>query len=167
VGKNAGKWFFRLQGWQVQVFQGSALISIDAKGRIAVPSRHRTPLAELGGKLTLTAHPEGNLMLYRDPDWYPVRERISALPSTHPANRGLQLVVVGMAEEGIELDGNGRILIPPPLRKHAKLDKELIFVGQGNRFEMWDTGAWDRMLAELPAHMAAADLPPSLQNFSL
>jgi MraZ protein len=148
------------------VFQGSSIISIDNKGRIAIPSRYRDLLLETGGKLTLTGHPEGTLLLYRDVEWFPVRERLNALPSTHKAARGMQLVLVGMAES-MEMDGAGRLLVPHSLRKHAKLDKEAMLVGQGNRFEIWDGGAWERMLAELPQTMASGDLPPALQNFSL
>lgn len=148
------------------MFQGSSIISVDNKGRIAIPSRHRDLLLETGGKLTLTGNTDGTLLLYRDVEWFPVRDRVNQLPSTHKAARGLQLVVVGMAET-MEMDSGGRLLIPPSLRKHAKLDKEAVFVGQGNRFEIWDVAAWDRMLAELPESMASHDLPPALQNFSL
>jgi MraZ protein len=149
------------------VFQGSSIISIDGKGRIAVPSRHRDVLLETGGKLTLTAHPEGQLLLYRDVEWFPVRDRINALPSTHKATRGLQRVIVGMAEN-VEMDGSGRLLVPPSLRDHAKLDKEVRLVGQGHRFEVWNTAAWDRMVAEAAEALGnMADAPPALQNFSL
>jgi MraZ protein len=164
VEKSARKWNF--WSWGGKVFQGSTNVSIDAKGRIAIPSRHRDLLLELGGKLTLTAHPEGSLLLYRDPEWIPVRERVNALPSTHRASRGLQLVMLGMAES-MELDTSGRMLIPPTLRKHAKFDKEITLLGVGNRFELWDTATFDRMKEELPAQMSAADIPQALRDFSL
>ena len=119
----------------VGVFQGASQVNLDAKGRMAVPTRIRDPLTQGGTvKLVLTAHPEGCLLLYPAPGWEPVRAQVMAFPSL---NRELSLwkrLLVGFAEE-TELDGAGRLLVSPELRDFAHITRPVMLVGQGSHYE--------------------------------
>lgn len=148
------------------MFQGATELSLDAKGRIAVPTRHREALASGGtAKLVLTAHPDGCLLLYPHPAWEPIGAKIQALSSFNEQARWWQRLLVGFAEEA-EPDASGRILVSPALRKFARLEKQVMLVGQGNHFELWDAGAWDEKLAAAMAMVGSAP-PPGTENFSL
>jgi MraZ protein len=147
------------------VFQGASEVSLDAKGRLAVPTRHREPLASGGGAVVLTAHPDGCLLLYPKVAWEPIGARIQALSSFNEQARWWQRLLVGFAEE-LELDGSGRILVSPPLRKFASLKKQVMLVGQGSHFELWDVEAWDQRLAQAMT-MAGSAPPPGTENFAL
>ncbi|MFN7287758.1 MAG: division/cell wall cluster transcriptional repressor MraZ, partial [Burkholderiales bacterium] len=118
------------------MFQGRSALSLDAKGRMSVPSRHRDALAlQCEGRLTLTRHPEGCLLLYPRPVWESVRERIAALPL---AASGLRRFFLGNATD-IDLDGAGRLLIAPELRQAAGLGKDGVLLGMGAHCEIWDS----------------------------
>lgn len=147
------------------MFQGASEVSLDAKGRLAVPTRHREPLASGGGAVVLTAHPDGCLLLYPKVAWEPIGARIQALSSFNEQARWWQRLLVGFAEE-LELDGSGRILVSPPLRKFASLKKQVMLVGQGSHFELWDVEAWDQRLAQAMT-MAGSAPPPGTENFAL
>ncbi|MCC6609862.1 MAG: division/cell wall cluster transcriptional repressor MraZ [Burkholderiales bacterium] len=147
------------------MFQGASEVNLDAKGRLAVPTRHREPLASGGGAVVLTAHPDGCLLLYPKVAWEPIGARIQALSSFNEQARWWQRLLVGFAEE-LELDGSGRILVSPPLRKFASLKKEVMLVGQGSHFELWDVEAWDQKLAQAMT-MAGSAPPPGTENFAL
>jgi MraZ protein len=152
------------------VFRGVAKLALDNKGRLAVPARHRDALqARCGGKLVLTADPSHCLLLYPLPEWEPIQKKLMGLSSFHDTTRSLQRLLVGHADD-VELDGAGRILVPPVLRDYAKLDKHVALVGQSNRFEIWNEADWDaKWLAEdgaLP-NFRAGEMPPELDGFSL
>lgn len=147
------------------MFQGASELSLDAKGRLAVPTRHRDPLASGGGAVVLTAHPDGCLLLYPKVAWEPIGAKIQALSSFNEQARWWQRLVVGFAEE-LELDGSGRILVSPALRKFADLKKTVTIVGQGSHFELWDAGLWEKKLGDALA-MAGTTPPPGTENFSL
>jgi len=147
------------------VFQGASELSLDAKGRLAVPTRHRDALASGGGAVVLTAHPDGCLLLYPKVAWEPIGARIQALSSFNEQARWWQRLLVGFAEE-LELDGSGRILVSPALRKFASLKKQVMLVGQGSHFELWDVEAWDQKLANAMT-MAGSAPPPGTENFAL
>jgi MraZ protein len=116
-------------------FQGPSSLSIDAKGRISVPARHRDELqTKCEGKLTLTRHPEGCLLLYPRATWEIKRNEIEAYP---PDARPLKRLLLGNAVD-VDIDASGRILIPPELRTAAKLDKDAELRGMGAYFELWD-----------------------------
>lgn len=148
------------------MFQGANQISLDAKGRMAIPTRARDPLTQGGTvKLVLTAHPDGCLLLYPTPAWEPIRAQVMAFPSLdRQANRWKRLLV-GFAQE-TEPDGAGRLLIPPELRDFAKIDRQVMFVGQGTHFEIWDLEAWNEQLEALRSG-GSPTLPPGMENFSL
>ena len=148
------------------VFQGASQVNLDAKGRMAVPTRIRDPLTQGGTvKLVLTAHPEGCLLLYPAPGWEPVRAQVMAFPSL---NRELSLwkrLLVGFAEE-TELDGAGRLLVSPELRDFAHITRPVMLVGQGSNYEIWDLDGWKKQLERLQTG-GGATAPPGMENFSL
>jgi len=121
----------------VIVFQGSSALSLDPKGRMTVPARHRDSLASLcDGALTLVRHPDGCLVLYPRPTWEQQRERIAAWPANA---RAWQRILLGSATD-VEMDSAGRILVSPELRTAASLTRDVMLLGLGNRFEVWDAG---------------------------
>jgi len=122
------------------VFFGETSINLDAKGRLAIPVRYRDALAEQCGNrmvLTYSAFDQGSLWLQSEQTWQRIRDDVLALPNFNASHRGLQRRLVGSAT-AVEPDGNGRILLPPSLRQVAGLDKRVILLGMGNRFEIWD-----------------------------
>ena len=148
------------------MFQGAAQLNLDSKGRLAIPARHRDMLlANCAGKLVLTADPDGCLLMYPEPEWQPIRDKLNKLSSFNARSRALQRRLVGYAEN-VEMDGAGRVLIPPPLRSYAVLDKHVMLVGQGNKFELWDEAKW-RAQEEAGLSFMDGELPPELEGFSL
>lgn len=147
------------------MFQGASELSLDAKGRVAVPTRHRDTLLDGGGKVVLTAHPDGCLLLYARATFEPISAKISQLPSFNDQARAWKRLLIGYAEE-LEPDGSGRILVSPALRRFADLKKQLMLVGQGSHFELWDVERWDAKLGEAK-NMAGSAPPPGTENFVL
>ncbi len=147
------------------MFQGAAELSVDAKGRLAVPTRHRDALVSSGGAIILTAHPDGCVLLYPRLAWEPIGSRIQALSSFNEQARWWQRLLVGFAEE-TSLDGQGRILLSPALRKFANIQKNVMLVGQGSHFELWDVVGWEEKLARAMS-LASVSPPPGTENFSL
>jgi MraZ protein len=134
------------------VFRGVNSINLDAKGRLAIPTRYRAELQDsCEGQLVLTVDREKCLLLYPLPEWEEIERRLMRLPTLNPQARRLQRLLVGHATE-CEMDGQGRVLVPEPLRKFAGLDKEVALIGQGNKFELWNEEVWnlrrDEWLAE-------------------
>ena len=145
-------------------FHGAAVITLDAKGRVAIPTRHRAALAESGKSLVVTAHPDGCVLIYPTAEWEPVRARVEAFPSFDPRASWWKRLLLGF-EEHAPLDGSGRILLSPALRLHAKLEREAMMVGQGRYLELWDSGVWS---AKLGAALAGASTPAAgMEDFSL
>jgi MraZ protein len=147
------------------VFQGATELSLDAKGRLAVPTRHREALLSGGRTLVFTAHPDGCLLLYPRLAWEPIGAKVQALSSFNEQARWWQRLLVGFAEE-VELDAQGRILVSPALRKFADLKKEVMLVGQGSHFELWSAAAWEERLTRALGQVATTP-PPGTENFSL
>ena len=148
------------------VFRGVTELALDAKGRFAVPARHRDAIvAESGSHLVLTADPSRCLLLYPLAAWEPIQARLMALSSFDERIRGLQRLLVGHADD-VEIDAAGRILVPPALRRYASLDKRVVLVGQGRKFELWDEQQWQVETAQAIA-FPADGLPPELSGFSL
>jgi MraZ protein len=147
-------------------FRGVTALALDAKGRLAIPSKHRDALAPQGnGSLVLTADPSRCLLLYPLASWEPIQARLMALSSFDAKIRGLQRLLVGHADD-VEVDAAGRILVPPALRRYANLDKRVVLVGQGKRLELWDAEQWQVETAQAIA-FPADGLPPELSGFSL
>lgn len=117
------------------MFQGSSALSLDAKGRMSIPTRYRDPLiSEQEGRLTLTRHPDGCLLLYPRTVWETKREQIAALPMSA---RAFQRLLLGSAHD-VEMDSAGRILITAELRQAANLEREAMLLGMGGHFEIWN-----------------------------
>lgn len=149
-----------------KVFQGATQINLDAKGRMSVPTKARDPLTQGGTvKLVLTAHPEGCLLLYPQPAWEPIRAKVMAFPSLDHAANLWKRLLVGHAED-VEPDGAGRLLISPVLRNYAHITRQVMFVGQGSHFEIWDLEEWTKQLEGLRSG-GSPNLPPGMENFSL
>lgn len=148
------------------MFRGIAKLNLDDKGRLAVPAKHRDALTvHCGGRLVVTADPSKCLLIYPQSDWEPIQEKLMSLPSFNKQARALQRLLVGYAED-VEMDGSGRILLSTPLRQFAELDKQVMLVGQGRKFELWDAEKW---MAQRDEAIASQDmaLPAEMENFSL
>lgn len=123
------------------MFQGSSALTLDAKGRMSIPTRHRDALiAEAEGRLTLTRHPDGCLLVYPRPVWEERREHIARLPMSA---RALQRILLGNAQD-VDMDAAGRVLVAPELRAAAGLAREVMLMGMGAHFELWDCAALKR-----------------------
>lgn len=151
------------------MFRGVNVLSLDAKGRLAMPTRYRESLAERSeGRVVITVDPDYCLLIYPEPDWHEIERKLNRLPSFNKTARKMQRLLVGHATE-CELDGNGRILIPQPLRDFAGLDRRAVLIGQGQRFELWEEQRWndsrDAWLAE--GSLEDEQLPPELEQLSL
>jgi MraZ protein len=144
-------------------FHGAAVITLDAKGRIAIPTRHRAALLE-ADRLVLTAHPQGCVLIYPAAEWEPVRAKVETFPSFDPQASWWKRLLLGF-EEHVSPDGSGRILLPGALRAHAGLERDAMMVGQGRYFELWDSGVWSAKLAQALA--GSATPPPGMEDFSL
>ena len=132
------------------MFFGETAINLDAKGRLAIPMRYRDDLKEQCGNrmvLTYSGFDTGALWLYLEQEWQRVRDEVMALPSRNPSHRTLQRRVVGSAT-AVEPDGSGRILVPPSLREFAGLEKRIVMLGMGSRFEIWDENTLNRKRIE-------------------
>ncbi|MDX3904979.1 MAG: division/cell wall cluster transcriptional repressor MraZ [Pigmentiphaga sp.] len=141
------------------MFQGSSALTLDAKGRVSIPTRHRDALmAQAEGRLTLTRHPDGCLLIYPRPIWETKREQIAAFPMQA---RALQRLLLGNAQD-VELDNAGRILIAPELRAAASLSRDVMLLGLGAHFELWDAA----VLAQREQEMLAQGMPEVLNQFS-
>lgn len=164
VGRGGDLW----ETWRkATVFQGATQLSLDAKGRLAIPTRHRDGIvAQANGRMVLTAHPHRCLLLYPEPAWQPIRDKILAAPSFDPRSAAAKRVLVGNARE-IELDAAGRILIAPELRDFAELGKEVWLVGMGTHFELWSDAGWRRQHEAAFEALAGETPPPGFEGLSL
>ncbi len=141
------------------MFQGASAINLDAKGRMSIPAKHRDALAlQCEGRLTLTRHPHGCLLFFPRPVWETHRDQIAAWPMSA---RAWQRIFLGNACD-VEMDSAGRVLISPELRAAIGLEKEVMMLGMGTHFEIWDAAK----LAADEASAVAGGMPDVLSNFS-
>ena len=148
------------------MFQGAAQLNLDSKGRFAIPARYRDMLlAHCGGNLVLTADAYGCLLMYPQPEWQPIYDKLNRLSSFNQKSRALQRLLIGYAED-VAMDASGRVLISPALRNYAVLEKRVMLVGQGNKFELWDETKWQAQQEKSLLHIDG-ELPPELEGFSL
>ena len=131
------------------MFRGISKASLDDRGRFAVPARFRDGLkARSDGKLVITIDRQDKcLLLYPDNEWLAVEKRLERLSNLNPAVRQLQRMLMGFAID-VELDGNGRVLIPPILRDYAAIDKAVMVMGQSNKLELWSEAVLQAQLVE-------------------
>lgn len=130
------------------MFRGATKITLDDKGRMVMPTRYREQITERAqGKLVVTVDRDRCLLIYPLPEWDLIESKLMSLPTLHAQARRLQRLMVGHATD-LDLDGHGRMLLPPELRAYAGLDRHGMLIGQGNRFELWDESLWGERLDE-------------------
>ncbi len=152
-------------GGQSPLFRGVSELVLDAKGRIAVPARHRDGLAAgSNGHCVVTADHGGCLLIYPRQTWEPIQARLMSLSSFDDRIRSIQRLLVGHADD-VEIDAAGRILVPPALRRYAGLDKRVVLVGQGQKLELWDEAKWQAQVAQTITF--SGGLPAGLEGLSL
>jgi MraZ protein len=142
------------------VFQGASSLSLDAKGRLSVPTRHRDVLsATASGQLTITRHPHGCLMIFPRTEWEKFRDRVAALPMTA---QWWKRIFLGNAMD-VDMDNTGRVLVSPELRSAAHISKEAVLLGMGTHFELWDKTTYDAQEAEA----MQGEMPDVFRDFSI
>lgn len=170
VGKSGINWQGKpTTGGNADVFRGANAISLDAKGRLAMPSRYRDELvSRCNGQLIVTIDAvDPCLTVYPLPEWEIIEAKLRELPSLREETRRLQRLLIGNAVD-LELDGNGRFLVPPRLREYARLDKRAMLVGQLNKFQLWDEDKWNAVAeADLAAIKEPGGLPDELRDLIL
>lgn len=151
------------------MFRGVTTLSLDAKGRFAIPTKYRERIQEsCASQLVITVDKDRCLLIYPEPAWSTMEDKLNALPSFNKATRILQRLYIGHASE-VEMDGQGRVLLPPKLREFAGLEKKVALVGQGERFELWNEEVWDRQRDDWLENVDLddLDLPPELASLSI
>lgn len=149
-------------------FRGITSISMDEKGRMAIPKRYRESIAEICDNhlvATIDLH-SPCLLIYTLDQWELIERKLMALPNMDPQARLVQRLLLGHASE-VDMDGQGRILLPSLLREHAKIDKQAILIGQGNKFELWAQEAWDAERPEMMKDIEQLDVSGALSTLSL
>lgn len=151
------------------MFRGINSLNLDAKGRFAIPTKYRESLKSgCASQLVITVDPNDPcLFIYPAPEWQEIERKLMTLPTFDPAARRMQRLLVGHAAE-VDMDGQGRILLPPPLREFAKLNKHAVLIGQGGRFELWDEERWNEARTGwLEESNLERDLPSELATLSI
>ena len=122
------------------VFRGGPVLTLDTKGRIVVPARHRDVLLAIcQGKMIISKNPDGCLSLFPLPVWETFEAELVNLSVEYDAWRRLY---IGSATD-VDIDSGSRVLIPPELRQWACLEKDVKFMGVGSNFELWDSARYD------------------------
>jgi MraZ protein len=124
------------------MFQGETAITIDDKGRLAIPTAARELVARAGNRLVVAYNPyeAGCLWLYPEAAWETIRDQVMALPNAKKVHRNLQLKLVGAATV-VEPDSNGRVTLPASHRAAAGIEKKAVLLGMGGKFELWSEQA--------------------------
>ncbi|SVD11837.1 uncharacterized protein METZ01_LOCUS364691 [marine metagenome] len=149
------------------MLRGATKVTLDAKGRLAIPTRYRERLASrCGGQLVATVDKDYCLLLYPLPDWEEIERKLMRLPSLDKKARRLQRLMVGHATE-LDVDGHGRILLSRELREFAGLERQAVLLGQGNRFELWDEERWNETRDGWLSDGGDLDLSAQLETLTL
>ncbi|MCP3427965.1 division/cell wall cluster transcriptional repressor MraZ [Opacimonas viscosa] len=152
------------------MFRGANAINLDSKGRVAIPTKYRQSLLDdCQGQLVCTIDTKQScLLLYPLHEWEEIELKLARLSTMNTAERRIIRLTLGYASEG-DMDKSGRFLLPPPLRQHAKLDKQIMLVGQLNKFEIWDADIWQKQIEEdiQTEQLGGFELTERLQDFSL
>lgn len=149
------------------MFRGTNKLSIDAKGRISIPTRYREGVLDQSeGRVVITVDRDRCLLIYPFLNWEPIERKLSALPALNNEIRQYQRLILGYASE-VEVDKSGRILISKELREFASLQKQAILTGQGNKFELWNEDNWMERMEEWINASEQLDLPDELKKLSL
>ncbi len=152
------------------MFRGASAINLDTKGRVTIPTKYRQSLLDdCQGQLVCTVdNQQPCLLLYPLPEWEEIELKLSRLSSMNPHERRMQRLLLGYASEG-DMDKSGRFLLGAPLRQHARLDKQIMLVGQFNKFEIWDADVWQQQIdLDIATEQEGKfELTERLQDFSL
>ena len=152
------------------MFRGANAINLDVKGRVAIPTRYRQSLLDdCAGRLVSTIDTvQSCLLLYPLHEWEEIELKLQKLSTTNPHERRIRRLLLGYAMEG-DMDKNGRFHLSTPLRQHAKLDKQIMLVGQLNKFEIWDADVWQQQIEQdiQTEQQGDFELTERLQDFSL
>ncbi len=150
------------------MFRGVNNVNVDAKGRIAIPVRYRDQLLNhCNGEMVVTIDTEEKcLLIYPQPDWDDIQRKVEALPSFNVAARRVQRLLIGHATD-IPMDNSGRILLTPPLREYAQLEKKGVLLGQGKKLELWNEASWIARRDSWLDEQSGLELPSELLNLSL
>lgn len=143
-------------------------LNLDAKGRMSLPVRYHKRIHEsCGGSLIITVDFDPCLLIYPFPEWERIEQKIMRLPNINKQVKRLQRLTVGHATE-CEIDGQNRILLPPPLRQFAGLNKHAVLIGQGNKFELWDQETWkNKCESWIKEDSKLNDVTSVLEEFSI
>ena len=140
-----------------KMFKGISNLSIDVKGRASMPQRYREDFCtEDKCKLVITADKDKCLLIYTQTNWTVIEKKLTKLPSYNKEARFIQRLLIGHATES-EIDSQGRFLIPTPLREYAGVQKKIILLGQGNKFELWAENAWNKNIQTWLAAQNSSD----------
>ena len=151
------------------MFRGINSVNLDAKGRIALPSRYRDQLLKsCAGLLVVTIDINHRcLLLYPKPEWELIERKIESLPSLDANSERVKHLLIGHAND-LELDNSGRVLLPQELRLYAALEKHVCLIGQGKKLEIWEQEAWNRQREKwLTENAIDGDLPEMLKTLVL
>jgi MraZ protein len=149
------------------VFRGGSTVKLDAKGRLALPTRFRPIITErYEGRLVVTVHDDGCLLLYPQPIWEEIEDELVRTANPERIVRDMQRMLLGYATE-VDMDGNGRILLAPRLREFANLDKTVALVGVGKKFEIWNEEAWAQIGSSWVGSREQAGTPHPLASLTL
>jgi MraZ protein len=151
------------------MFRGATKVTVDEKGRMVMPTRYREQLVERAqGRVVVTVDSRDRcLLIYPLPEWELIETKLMSLPTLNEEARRLQRLMVGHAVD-LELDGHGRILLPPELRDFASLERHGMLIGQGSKFELWSESTWAARLEEmLQSGKATTGLPSEFDSLSL
>lgn len=150
------------------LFRGVSAVNLDAKGRMALPVRFREVLRDAcEGHVVITIDmDERCLLLYPLPVWEEIQARLEALPNVNREARRIQRLLIGHATDA-ELDGSGRVLVPPMLRDYASLAKKLVLIGQGRKLEIWAEELWNERRDAWLEEGAAGEASAALESISL
>lgn len=148
------------------MFSGATSVNLDSKGRMAIPTRYRDSLSE--GMVCTIGLYDSCLSLYSISEWKSIEKQLSTLSTIVESERRIKRLLLGYAIE-CPMDNSGRILLPPTLRTYAKLEKHVMFVGQSNKFEIWDEVIWYQQISEDIAELSAdiTNLSDNLKNLTI
>jgi MraZ protein len=151
------------------MLRGATKVTLDAKGRLAIPVRYRDQLmTRAEGRLVATVDRDYCLLIYPLPDWEEIERKLNRLPALNKQSRRLQRLMLGHATD-LDMDSHGRILLTRELREFAGLDRQAMLIGQGNKFELWSEERWsarrDEWLADDKGDEAG--LPQELESLTL
>ena len=149
------------------MFRGATKVTLDAKGRLAIPTRYRERIAtRCDGQLVATLDRDHCLLIYPLPDWEEIERKLVRLPSLQKRTREMQRIMLGYATE-VDVDGAGRILLSRELREVAGLERTALLIGQGHKFELWNEERWNAIRDDWLNADDDGDLPPELESLSL